>query len=901
MMTRCKLLLLLLFAFLFGNQQNAISQALLETQVSLSTENVQIDEMLSDLSAKSGIYFTFSSLIDISPRITPLAGLQTIRQHLDHAFGGAVIYKEYNRKILLLPNPAISHKEARKQPIVLKGIILDRKTKTPIPAANIYLSQQSTIGMISDVDGTFEWKLAPELAGQPVTVSFLGYTPEHFIIPRQDSVLTIRMRTSRMFLNETVIEYHDPLSLLKKAINTFSSNYSQTSATYTALFREHIKHNNRYISISEALISILRKSSESYKYDKIKLLAGRNESFARQNAPDLTVEGSLYHYIKLDVVKYGVNFLSAESFNDYSYSYKGLIRLGERWAHIIVFKHVAGEEGPYYDGMIFIDKETLAISRLEFGISARDLANTSKSMIRDCPVQLIPDILGTRYVVSYEPHDGKWHLSNVWVEVNARIYSRQSRQVNFYKAVSEFFIFNQEPTPFAYDRDETFASRYDILFDQIKDCPSYLWTTRESDPNEDIRLRTSRFLHENPYVAANWLDPAEYGFETDQTETLVAGDAKRSKTTISKKTFVERKTNVSVFNVNELILGKRLNVSHLTDSLEGDTLDNSRYYSEQSDKGSLAINLRLSALEIIHKALARIKDNYFMQPAIMTAMFRESILNRNHAISTSEAVVNVYKENYNSWRNDQVRLVASRNQVLKKEAREINFTLQGGLTNTLQLDIVKYKANFIDPAYFDFYDYQLTDLQMVNGHLCYVIDFDQREMVNYPLFKGRMYIDTKSFAFVKADFGYSPIGMRFAARMLVVKVPPRYRVMPFYTHYHVSYQNLGARWMPEKLSAEVSVSVTEKTRRSGREAEQFTAIAEYLFTHCEEDVPAGMENFGNVRATDIFAERVTNLLQNELWCNYTQFNNNFSIEDRFANLSVLNSALILENQVIAIQ
>ena len=82
----------------------------------------------------------------------------------------------------------------------------------------------------------------------------------------------------------------------------------------------------------------------------------------------------------------------------------------------------------------------------------------------------------------------------------------------------------------------------------------------------------------------------------------------------------------------------------------------------------------------------------------------------------------------------------------------MDFVVQGGSYNTLQLDIVKNLPTFLDADYFALYEYHVERTITHFDRLTYVIAFDQREGVKYPCYKGRVYIDVESLAIVGASF-----------------------------------------------------------------------------------------------------------------------------------------------------
>ncbi len=102
----------------------------------------------------------------------------------------------------------------------------------------------------------------------------------------------------------------------------------------------------------------------------------------------------------------------------------------------------------------------------------------------------------------------------------------------------------------------------------------------------------------------------------------------------------------------------------------------------------------LDPIYILTKAIEAISHNYDRKPAVFTAFFRESTRQDNTDISLSEAVINIFKESYTSLREDQIKIFKGRKGSNTEEKEFVDFVVQGGLYNTLQLDIVKNLRHF---------------------------------------------------------------------------------------------------------------------------------------------------------------------------------------------------------------
>jgi hypothetical protein len=240
----------------------------------------------------------------------------------------------------------------------------------------------------------------------------------------------------------------------------------------------------------------------------------------------------------------------------------------------------------------------------------------------------------------------------------------------------------------------------------------------------------------------------------------------------------------------------------------------------------------LDPIYILTKAIEAIPFNYDRKPAVFTAFFRESTRQDNTDISLSEAVINIFKEPYTSSRQDQIKIFKGRKGSNTKEKEFVDFVVQGGLYNTLQLDIVKNPPTFLDADYFALYEYNIERIITHFDRPTYVISFDQREGVKYPCYKGRAYIDVESLAIVGASFQLSEKGMNYATGIYVKKIPKRMGVKPMSAKYEVFYRSYHGKWNLSNVRSDITIRVRrKKNKQQDRFNSDFESTSEFVITN----------------------------------------------------------------------
>lgn len=240
----------------------------------------------------------------------------------------------------------------------------------------------------------------------------------------------------------------------------------------------------------------------------------------------------------------------------------------------------------------------------------------------------------------------------------------------------------------------------------------------------------------------------------------------------------------------------------------------------------------LDPIYILTKAIENISRNYDRKPSVLTGFFRESTQQDNKNISLSEAIINIYKEPYISSREDQIKIFKGRKGTNTREKEYVEFLVQGGLYNTLQLDIVKNLPSFLDADYFALYEYHVERTILHAGKPTYVISFEQREGVKYPCYKGNVYIDIESLAIVGASFEMPETGMTYAAGIYVRKSPRRTGVKPLNATYQVFYRYYNNRWNLSNARSHILVRVRRKNnKRQDRFNSVFASVSEFVITN----------------------------------------------------------------------
>tara|TARA_R110000796_G_scaffold252631_1_gene389196 strand:- start:77948 stop:79288 length:1341 start_codon:yes stop_codon:yes gene_type:complete len=187
-------------------------------------------------------------------------------------------------------------------------------------------------------------------------------------------------------------------------------------------------------------------------------------------------------------------------------------------------------------------------------------------------------------------------------------------------------------------------------------------------------------------------------------------------------------------------------------------------------------------------------QNYFEDPTLMTAFYRETIKKRRKNVSLSEAVVNIYKAPYSSSQRDAVELYKARKSTDYDKLDTLALKLQGGPFNALFVDIMKYPEYVFTEATIPMYTYTFERSARINDKLIYVVNFKQKEDQIDQLYKGQLFIDAENKILTSAIYSLDITNKEDAARMFVKKKPAKANVYPTEIAYRVDYREKNNKW-----------------------------------------------------------------------------------------------------------
>ncbi len=230
--------------------------------------------------------------------------------------------------------------------------------------------------------------------------------------------------------------------------------------------------------------------------------------------------------------------------------------------------------------------------------------------------------------------------------------------------------------------------------------------------------------------------------------------------------------------------------------------------------------------EVINKALYSVPKNYGTSPALLTGFYREGVLKRNKLQSYSEAIIRIFKSPYSgTLLNDQIKILKSRKIENTSIKDTLTVRLKAGLSTCLHLDGAKSAFDFFLKGNMQEYNYRITDIVSFDDEAAYEIEFEPREGVELPKFKGSVFINTTDFAILHSHFELSSEFLDEMKDAFISNSSKGFRTWPVSVRYSVSYRKVNGRYFLSHVRGDLDFLSREKRRLFNSPFEVFFEMA----------------------------------------------------------------------------
>ena len=274
----------------------------------------------------------------------------------------------------------------------------------------------------------------------------------------------------------------------------------------------------------------------------------------------------------------------------------------------------------------------------------------------------------------------------------------------------------------------------------------------------------------------------------------------------------------------------------------------------------------IDPLVLLHTAFRHVKDNYPQQHEHLTAFYRELIRKGSKYLVLNEAIVDVDKNPYNGFQSDKASIYKGRGSKNFQASDSLFVKFQGGISGTLQGDIVK--DPFIGASLELVPEYYLLTVEgsaVLDGRDCIILAFHEKPGLEDIFFDGRLYIDGESFAIARVEYAMNVKGREAkAASRFVVKKPADWKIDVEKASYALNFKPFDGRWHFDYSRMDL---VFNARRKHSLFRHTYSVLSEMAVTDIGHDaftVPKEQK----VRFNDILSDQVSDFTDPLFWGSY---------------------------------
>jgi hypothetical protein len=216
----------------------------------------------------------------------------------------------------------------------------------------------------------------------------------------------------------------------------------------------------------------------------------------------------------------------------------------------------------------------------------------------------------------------------------------------------------------------------------------------------------------------------------------------------------------------------------------------------------------------------------------------------------------IYKSAYSgTLLGDQIKVYKSRKIENTDRSDTLAVRLKAGLSTCLELDGAKNIFDFLTRESMPDYSYRMTDIVTYDDETAYAIEFEQREDVDMPLYKGTIYINTVDYGILHAEFELNQSLIHKMKDSFVSNPSRGFNTWPVSVKYSVSYRKVNDRYFLSHVRGDLLFSSNQKKKLFNT---QFKVFLELAITEIDLKNVTRFEREELAPIHSIFSKTITN-------------------------------------------
>ena len=329
--------------------------------------------------------------------------------------------------------------------VTLKGTVRDARTKRRLANVNVYVPGRD-VGTITNGDGVFALKVNKEEAEGKLLFSCIGYANCRMAwkdLRAGKDEATIYLNPVSRILGEVTVYGGDARSLVEEALKKIDLNYPLRQHLLDMFYRETIMKGSRFVGISEGVMDVVKDSYKrrSVLRDRVRMKRGRR--LLSQKSRDtlaVKVQGGPMLSVYFDLMKNADAVFDSETMWHYSFRHEHVEMLDDRLHYVVSFRPIVNLDYPLYSGLLYIDINTMCLSRAELSLDVSDKEKANKVLLQKKPSGLRFSTREASMVVAYRRHGERACLDYIRSTIRFKCDWKRRLFSSAYTAVAEMVV-----------------------------------------------------------------------------------------------------------------------------------------------------------------------------------------------------------------------------------------------------------------------------------------------------------------------------------------------------------------------------------------------------------------------------------------------------------------------------
>ncbi len=326
--------------------------------------------------------------------------------------------------------------------IIVSGITVDAKTGKRIAFVSVSATG-TNIATVSNADGEFILRFDKALNVKSLTFKYIGYRNAEIPLNTfKDDRFKVKMKTSVIPIQEVVIRPNNPIDIIKETLKKIPENYSTKAEKDIAFYREYVKKRRKYVSVAEAVVEVYKAPyAKGFGNDLVKLYKGHKSADVKaQDTIIMKLRGGPKTALLLDIAKNPYILFSDDKLKQYNFTLTEITNINNQQNYIINFQQKPYQEYPLFNGKVYVNIKSLAITALEFSLNLEDIEKASRVFVKKKPLMMKIKPVNTKYIVSYTEKNGKYYFSHARGEVTFSVKWKRRLFKSDYSVMTEIAI-----------------------------------------------------------------------------------------------------------------------------------------------------------------------------------------------------------------------------------------------------------------------------------------------------------------------------------------------------------------------------------------------------------------------------------------------------------------------------